>query len=41
MVSALAALCNEYYCIEEGGVNPAQQGNDSQGLSLSSLKDNQ
>uniref|UniRef100_A0A8C6YDR5 Tubulin-specific chaperone D n=1 Tax=Naja naja TaxID=35670 RepID=A0A8C6YDR5_NAJNA len=24
-VSALAALCNEYYCNEEGGVNPAEQ----------------
>ncbi|XP_066474680.1 tubulin-specific chaperone D [Tiliqua scincoides] len=26
-ISALAALCNEYYCIEEGGANPAQQDN--------------
>ncbi|KAM3846756.1 tubulin-specific chaperone D isoform 2-T2 [Vipera latastei] len=24
-VSALAALCNEYYCNEEGGANPAEQ----------------
>ncbi|KAL8163090.1 UNVERIFIED_CONTAM: hypothetical protein K2H54_007852, partial [Gekko kuhli] len=29
-VSALAALCNEYYCLKEGGAHPVQQGNDPQ-----------
>lgn len=39
-MSALAALCNEYYCNEEGGANPAEQGNDSPDSFLSLLKDN-
>lgn len=28
-VSALAALCNEYYINEKGEADPALQGNDS------------